>query len=151
MAKNGTKTERPMPAKWHNIIASMVLDGMTFEAAGNQTNSEGEPLYAPGYMATKAYVSIKQDERFCKAIIAKRMEVQAPGIRYKRETQRFWSDTLLDGDVSYSDRLRASELLGKSRGDFLDVKVDLTPQSLADIAAITSGEAILELEGADDE
>ena len=147
MAKNGTKTERPMPAKWHNIIASMVLDGMTFEDAGAVKSGEGEPLYSPGYMHTQAYIAIKQDVRFCKALLIKRKATESPRILSKHQRQEFWSNSMQDGEVDFSNRLRSSELLGKSCGDFLDVKVDLTPQSLADIAAITSGEAILELEG----
>ena len=136
--------EKPMPARWDNIIASIVLEGM------NHTDAMRAAHYSDAYVRANGCL-IKTDDRFCVALADKRKVLEGPGIRSKRETQRFWSDTLLDGDVSYSDRLRASELLGKSRGDFLDVKVDLTPQSLADIAAITSGEAILEIEGADDE
>ena len=34
--------------------------------------------------------------------------------------QMFWTETMLDGGAAMRDRLKASELLGKSEGDFLD-------------------------------
>lgn len=37
-----------------------------------------------------------------------------------RERQMFWTDMLRNEDIQPKDRLKASELLGKSQGDFLE-------------------------------
>ena len=136
--------EKPMPLRWDNIIASIVLEGM------NHTDAMRAAHYSDAYVRANGCL-IKTDDRFCVALADKRKVLEGPGIMDKRARQQLCSDLANDKDRPTSDRLRALELLGKSCGDYLDVKVDLTPQSLADIAAITSGEAILELEGADDE
>ena len=41
-------------------------------------------------------------------------------IATRQDRQRFWTDTMQDGALDMKDRLKASELLGKSEGDFLD-------------------------------
>lgn len=41
-------------------------------------------------------------------------------IATKEQRQKFWSKTMYDEEVDMKNRLRASELLGKSCGDFID-------------------------------
>ena len=48
-------------------------------------------------------------------------EVRRRRIATRQERQRFWTRTMTDESVSMGDRLRASELLGKSEADFVDV------------------------------
>ena len=48
-------------------------------------------------------------------------EVRRRRIATRQERQRFWTRTMTDESVSMGDRLRASELLGKSEADFIDV------------------------------
>ena len=43
-----------------------------------------------------------------------------PAIATREERQRFWASTMRSADVPWKDRLRASELLGKSGGDFVE-------------------------------
>ncbi len=45
----------------------------------------------------------------------------APQIANRERRQRFWTESMDNGALSMSDRLRASELLGKSEADFVDV------------------------------
>jgi len=45
----------------------------------------------------------------------------APDIANRQRRQRFWTKSMDDGALSMADRLRASELLGKSEADFVDV------------------------------
>ncbi len=45
----------------------------------------------------------------------------APDIANRQRRQRFWTKSMDDGALCMSDRLRASELLGKSEADFVDV------------------------------
>ena len=42
-------------------------------------------------------------------------------IKTRLERQAFWSDMMDEKDASRMDKLRASELLGKSQADFIDV------------------------------
>ena len=42
-------------------------------------------------------------------------------IATRQQRQQFWTRTMTDESVSMGDRLRASELLGKSEADFIDV------------------------------
>ncbi len=70
--------------------------------------------------------------------IKKRGSLAKKAIASRERRQKLWTEFLENVDLSPTERMRASELLGKSEGDFLDVKVDLTPNSLADIAAITA-------------
>ncbi len=71
------------------------------------------------------------------AIQKRHLKRNNTAIMSREQRQQLWT-TIADDD--YEDlpgRLRASELLGKSEGDFIDIKVDIVPQSLADIAAIS--------------
>jgi hypothetical protein len=43
-----------------------------------------------------------------------------PGIASKNERQEFWSSVMLDETERMSDRLKASELLGKAAKDFVE-------------------------------
>ncbi len=45
-------------------------------------------------------------------------------IATREERQRFWSDIMSDTEKKMSVRLRASELLGKSEGDFIERKIN---------------------------
>ena len=49
-------------------------------------------------------------------------------IATREQRQRFWTSVMNDEDIDLRDRLRASELLGKSEGDFLEKMLDITPQ-----------------------
>ncbi len=61
--------------------------------------------------------------------------IEDNGLKIKTRLQRqaFWSDMMDETDASRMDKLRASELLGKSQADFIDVtvnKADDSPVSL---------------------
>lgn len=44
-----------------------------------------------------------------------------PEVANRHERQRFWANMMRDEEIPNADRLRASELLGKSEADFVDV------------------------------
>ena len=48
-------------------------------------------------------------------------------IATREERQSFWTAILRDPETELRDRLRASELLGRSEGDFLEKWLDATP------------------------
>jgi phage terminase small subunit len=68
----------------------------------------------------------QQGERLLKKVeiaeaIKKRQEKESrPLIATRQERQRFWTETMQDADRDMKDRLKASELLGKSEADFTD-------------------------------
>ena len=47
-------------------------------------------------------------------------EVRPTNIATRQDRQLFWSQQMRDTGINMRDRLRASELLGKSEGDFTD-------------------------------
>ena len=81
--------------------------------------------------------------RIVDAIKARQEKPRATKIMNREQRQAFWNRFANDKDLEPQHRLRASELLGKSEGDFLDrIKVDLggelddfTPEELALIAS----------------
>jgi len=63
----------------------------------------------------------------------KERELSNPKIASRRDRQLFWSDAMKDAGLEMRDRLKASELLGKSEADFTEnIKADvsLTPAGI---------------------
>ena len=56
----------------------------------------------------------------CRLIQEKRAKELKPLILDRQGRQKLWTDIALSADEATKDRLRATELLGKSEGDFLD-------------------------------
>lgn len=54
------------------------------------------------------------------AILSREAAFTDETIATRAERQQFWSAVMRDDSVKLQDRLRASELLAKSEGDFLD-------------------------------
>lgn len=57
------------------------------------------------------------------AIEARQTVERQPDIMDRQARQRLWSRMAQDESLSVSDRLRASELLGKSEADFTDKRI----------------------------
>ena len=55
------------------------------------------------------------------AIEVKLAEIKAKSIATREQRQQFWTEVYGNDRVNMSDRLRASELLGKSEADFVEV------------------------------
>jgi hypothetical protein len=68
------------------------------------------------------------------AISQRRSTEMRDKILSRQQRQEFWSKTIENEEASLSDRLRASELLGKSEIDFVEKRIEASV-SLADIAA----------------
>ena len=58
-------------------------------------------------------------------------EVRPKAIKTRQQRQRFWSDVMDDEGEAMKDRLRASELLGKSEADFVEVHMDVNSGKLS--------------------
>jgi len=60
----------------------------------------------------------------CQLINFKKDKELKPGILNREQRQKFWSDMMLNSEATRIEQLKASDLLGKSEGDFL-LKVDV--------------------------
>lgn len=82
-----------------------------------------EAAIAAGYSAKTAYTIGSENLRkpqIVAAIKARQDKTVKPMIANREARQKFWTETMLSQDVKMPERLKASELLGKSEGDFLE-------------------------------
>jgi len=84
---------------------------------GNATETATLAGYSMPRMAGKRCL---KDEYIRTLIKEKRDKEIKPMIADRHARQKFWTDTMQDSEKDMKDRLKASELLGKSEGDFLD-------------------------------
>jgi phage terminase small subunit len=61
-----------------------------------------------------------KDVAICSLIQERRKKEIKSDVLDRQARQKFWSDTVTNDDEDMKNRLKASELLGKSEGDFLD-------------------------------
>ena len=90
---------------------------------GNGTESYKQAGYAASNdnIAGANSHKLLQKNKIIAAIEAKMAEISKKNdiiILNRLQRQQFWSEMLADKSLSASDRLRASELLGKSEADF---------------------------------
>lgn len=71
-----------------------------------------------------------------------RKETTSKAIATREDRQSFWTEVMRDKLEKMVDRLRASELLGKSQADFVD---RMEVKELSDIDKMTEEEINLEL------
>lgn len=90
------------------------------------------------------------------AIERKQAGIKGKSIATRKQRQQFWTTTTYDPSVNMSDRLRASELLGKSECDFITVDLNLNeqPRGLTQVETetcrkIAGALTMLELESGD--
>lgn len=87
------------------------------EAAGNATKA----AELAGYSQKSAR---QQGQRLCtKAAIRAAIDARQENdelVADRKERQAFWSSTMRDNDQKMPDRLKASELLGRSGADFIE-------------------------------
>lgn len=75
--------------------------------------------YSPNTAQKSGYKNT-QNPKIIAAIQARESKRLRPQIAKREDRQAFWTKTMLDPKQKMSDRLKASELLGKSEGDFLE-------------------------------
>lgn len=102
---------------------------------GNAT----EAATKAGFSAKTAYSSgqrlLKNVE--IKNLISKRnQKADTKKIMSRQERQAFWTSVANDIDASMNDRLRASELLGKSEADFTDKHLHSGEFTFMDLVSI---------------
>ena len=116
------------------FVAEYLIDGNATQAA-----------IRAGYSIRTAY---SQGQRLLKnvkvlaAIQRAQKERTSALIADRQARQVFWTQIMLDGDTAVRDRLKASELLGKSEGDFTErVKADISPSGY-DLAKLKEEELL---------
>lgn len=86
---------------------------------GNATQA----ALAAGYSPKTAYrtgADLLKNPQIVSAIKAKQTSVYAPLIANREKRQIFWTQMMENPRTKDTDRLRASELLAKSEGDFIE-------------------------------
>lgn len=91
-----------------------------------------------GYVGDDTVLAQVASENLRKPYIKEALEnrnktIMAETIASRTNRQEFWSGIMWDTDQDIKDRLKASELLGRSEGDFIDRKEkgnDLTLEDL---------------------
>ena len=84
---------------------------------GNATESARKAGYKNPNVAGSRLLA---NDSIKEAIQSREKKRNSKDIAGRKERQRFWTAIMKDTSAKISDRLRASELLGRSEGDFLD-------------------------------
>ena len=74
------------------------------------------------------------------AIQARQEMEERPEVANRQDRQKFWSEVMSSAEVDMKDRLKASELLGKSEGDFLD-RIKLSGDATEPVRFIIEGDS----------
>ncbi|MCM1220619.1 MAG: terminase small subunit [Lachnospiraceae bacterium] len=91
------------------------------KCGGNKVQSAIEAGYSPTYAKKQSYkLFARKDVQEYMAYIQTKEGSVAKGIMELEGIQEWWSDVMRDGGARYADRIRASELLAKSKGAFKD-------------------------------
>ncbi|MCU0807949.1 MAG: terminase small subunit [Candidatus Contendobacter sp.] len=93
-----------------------------YAACGNATEAALKAGYSERYAGTNTR-KLLNNTKIKTAITELNSQVSNSRIANAKERQEFWT-AVMRGDVGYEadmkDRLKASELLGKAKGDFID-------------------------------
>jgi phage terminase small subunit len=106
--------------------------------AGNGTEAARQAGYSgsDATLAQTAYELLRKPE-IKSQIDARQQRAVSSLVAAREERQAMWTATMRDVTLPIRDRLRASELLGKSEGDFID-KVEVSGKlRLEDLVAGT--------------
>ena len=94
---------------------------------GNATRAAIDAGYSPKW-ATKFGPNLIGKNREVAAAIREREEKRVNSLILSREERQiFWSNVVRDPDEDMKNRLKASELLGRSEADFMEKVFDATP------------------------
>ena len=136
----------------------VVVEGLSQRQAYREaydTNASDEVVDVAGSrLSKKAKVQLRSQEL--------RTALVSPSIADRKERMEMWSDIARDGGEKTADRLRATELLGKAQGDFIErtenknlnvhARIDrlevLTDKQIDELLAIVEDKKKILLEGA---
>lgn len=95
-----------------------------YVASGNATESARRAGYSEKY-TNKNVNKLRQNTAINKYIEELQKKAQSNRIMSMLEIKEFWSETIKNSDNKMTDRIKASELLAKTNGAFLE-KVELS-------------------------
>lgn len=105
---------------------------------GNATEAAIKAGYAPRSARVHG-ARLLTNDNIVKAI-AEREEIEnRESIATRQARQKFWTEVMKDAKQEMKERLRASELLGKSEGDFVDRTELSTPKGLQIMVSYENG------------
>ena len=103
---------------------------------GNAAEAARIAGYSPKWADRQAHTLMEKNGEIADAIREREKERTDSMIATREERQTFWTSVLRDPETELRDRLRASELLGKSEGDFLEKTLDVTPVAPPNIEVV---------------
>jgi phage terminase small subunit len=104
--------------------------------SGNAAEAARQAGYSPKWADRQAHLLLEKNREIAEAIRQREKERISSLIMSREQRQLFWSTVVQDESADMRDRLRASELLGKSEGDFLERMIDETPQEPPSIEVV---------------
>ncbi len=134
MAYGGPKDEHGLTLKQRRFV-----DAYMGEANGNATEAARMAGYSQSSPAVTQHAG---HEVLRNPNVRSEIErIYSSRVASRAERQAFWTDTMRSGAHEMGHRLKATELLGKTQGDFIarlevDVKVDAVELTDAQLAAI---------------
>ncbi len=121
---------------------------------GNATEAAVKAGYSQKY-ANRIAAQLMDNEKIVERIRARESERDAAEIMTREQRKIFWTAIARDSSQSIRDRLRASELLAKSEGDFIDRKQitgkDGEPVTVASILRELDERTVKQIEDRKDE
>ncbi len=118
--KNESETKIELKYDKLTIKQRLYVNAITMgESIGNSYKS----AIVAGYSEETAKVACRQlgkNARVKRAIEVTLAKIRTESVATRRERQEFWTKIYKDENIPMADRLRASELLGKSEADFVD-------------------------------
>lgn len=122
------KKKKPAGARQRKKVAASVVENErrrrfveAFMAnGGNATKAAEAAGYSRASAGNQAHRLMKNDE--IRLAIKERQE-NDPAVATRAERQAFWTRLMKDPNKEDSTRLKASELLGKSQADFVEVRM----------------------------
>lgn len=116
-----TQTEAavPCPGKGQTLTERerRFIEAYMGKAAGNGTKAAILAGYSPKTAAQQAHENLRKPK--IAAAVQQRVAAD-PDVANRERRQRFWTAVMDDVTVSWRDRLRASELLGRTQGDLAE-------------------------------
>ena len=89
------------------------------EACGNATEAARRAGHSGNDETLRQVGSENLTKPHVRAAIEARIE-EMPEVAKRQERQQFWTDIMRDNGMDMRFRLKASELLGRAQGDFID-------------------------------
>ena len=115
------QVDEPMLKPQLKLVATYYMG----ECAGNAEQSAIKAGYSERYARGNAYKLIQRKDVQAYMAYLRYLQSNDPATQTLRiatinEVQSFWSNVMNDNNLKMSDRLRASELLAKAQGQFVN-------------------------------